>query len=321
MNQAARIDGDDGLSVRAAWLHYVGGLTQAEVARRLGVTNVKAHRLIARAAQEGAVKVVIDGDIADCVALESDLAARFGLDYCEVAPDLGPEDGGPLPLRALGAAGARFLQRAISSGEHKLIGLGHGRTLAAAVAAMPRQSAGETRFVSLLGGLTRNYAANPHDVMHRLAEKTGAVAFVMPVPFFANSPEDRAVFLAQRGVQEVMDLAESAPLKIVGVGAAEPEASLVRTGMVAAGEIETIRARGGAGEVLGVFFDEDGRPVETPLTQRTVSVGVENPSGAKIVALAGGAPKIEALKAVLRSGKLSGLITDERVARALVEAG
>ena len=123
-----------------------------------------------------------------------------------MAPDLG-EDG--LPLRALGLAGASFLRREIERGEHRVIGLGHGRTLAAAVQQLPRLDAEGVRFVSLLGGLTRNYAANPYDVMHRLAERTSAQAYVMPVPFFANSVEDREVLLEQRGVREVFEMAEA----------------------------------------------------------------------------------------------------------------
>ncbi|MGO7201770.1 sugar-binding transcriptional regulator, partial [Rhizobium ruizarguesonis] len=99
-------DADDTLAVRAAWLHYAGGLTQSDVARRLGVPSVKAHRLIARAVADGVVKVTIDGDIVECVELEMRLSERFGLQYCEVAPDLGEEG---LPLRALGHAGAGYL--------------------------------------------------------------------------------------------------------------------------------------------------------------------------------------------------------------------
>ena len=184
-------------AIRAVWLHYAGGLTQAAVAKRLGIPSVKAHRLIARAVADGVVKVSIDGDIVECIDFEGRLAARFGLDFCEVAPDLG-ESG--LPLRALGLAGAGFLRREIERGEDRVIGLGHGRTLAAAVQHLPRLDAKGVRFVSLLGGFTRNYAANPYDVMHRLAERTAAQAYVMPAPFFANSVEDREVFLEQRGV-------------------------------------------------------------------------------------------------------------------------
>ncbi len=103
-------DNEDSLAVRAAWLHYVGGFTQAAVAKRLGIPSVKAHRLIARAVAEGVVNVSIDGDIAECASLEVELSTRYGLDYCEVSPDI---DDDPLALTTLGHAGASFLRREI----------------------------------------------------------------------------------------------------------------------------------------------------------------------------------------------------------------
>ena len=313
--RTSELDPEQSLAIRAAWLHYAGGLTQAVVAKRLGLPSVKAHRLIARAVADGAVKVSIDGEIVECARLEDQLCDRFGLDFCEVAPDLG-EDG--LPLRALGLAGAGFLRREIERGEHRVIGLGHGRTLSAAVHQLPRFDAGNVRFVSLLGGLTRNYAANPHDVMHRLAEKTGARAYVMPVPFFANSAEDREVLLAQRGVHEIFEMSNNAGLKIVGIGTADADAQLVATGMIEPREIAEITAVGGVGEMLGHFFDAKGRVLETTLTARTLAVGLDGPADSRIVAIAGGAAKVQAIRAVLMSGRLKGLITDEPTARALV---
>lgn len=311
----ADTDPDISLAVRAAWLHYVGGLTQAAVAKRLGVPSVKAHRLIARAVDAGMVKVTVDGPMVDCVELEDALCRRYGLEQAQVAPDLG-EDG--LPLRALGVAGAAFLRREIEQGGHGVIGLGHGRTLAAAIAAMPRFGAGGVRFVSLLGGLTRNYAANPHDVMHNLAAKTGAQAFVLPVPFFANSAEDRAVLLAQPGVQEIFDMSRAAPLKVVGIGTADESAQLVASGMIEPAEIAEINAAGGVGEMLGNFFDARGRVLETTLTARLLAVDLDGPSKTRIVAIAGAVAKAPAIRAVLESGRLTGLITDEPTARALL---
>lgn len=309
-------DVEHSLAIRAAWLHYVGGLRQAEVAKRIGVPSVKAHRLIARAVAEGAVKVSIEGDIIECIELEQALCARFRLETCEVAPDL-EEDG--LPLRALGLAGGSRLRRWLESGEQITIGIGHGRTLAEAVRAMPRFNTTGLSFVSLLGGLTRNFAANPHDVMHLLAEKTGARAYVMPVPFFANTTEDREVLLSQRGVSEVFQLAETAPLKIVGIGTVEAETQLVTSGMIEPAEIEAISSAGGVGEMLGHFFDPKGICLKTPLTSRTLAVSLDESRDDRIIALAGGATKVDAIRAVLRSGRLSGLITDERTARALLQ--
>lgn len=312
----SEIDAEESLAVRAAWLHYAGRLTQGAVAKKLGVTSVKAHRLIARANHAGAVKVTIDGDIADCIALENALTERFGLTYCEVVPDLAEEG---LPLRALGIAGAGFLRRELESGKNALIGLGHGRTLAAMVRQLPRLDAGQTSFVSLLGGLSRTFAAHPFDVMHRLTEKTGASAYFMPVPFFANTIEDREVMLAQQGVRDVVKMAERSDLKIVGIGTASPDASLVSTGMISQDEIADVKAKGGVGEVLGQFFDARGRAIQTALSARTLAVGAERQEGSRIVAIAGGDGKIDAIRSVLLSGRLNGLITDERTGERLAE--
>lgn len=312
---AQRPDPDHDLSVRAAWLHYVGGLTQAEVARRLGLPSVKTHRLIARAVAEGVIRVSIDGKAAECAALEAALCARFGLATCDIAPDLGEEG---LPLRALGQAGADFLRRAIESGQHDIVGLSHGRTLLAAIRQLPRIQAPGLRFVSLLGGLTRSYAANPQDVMYRIAETCAAQAHVLPVPFYANSVEDRAVLMSQPGVQEIFDMARAATLKLVGIGTLERDAQLVTSGMIEATEIDAIRAEGGVAEMLGHFFDEKGHVLTTSLTRRTLGAALDPPRQSRVVAIAGGLPKAQAIRAVLSSGRISGLITDEITARELL---
>lgn len=309
------IESDESLAVRAAWLHYIGGFTQAAVAKRLGIPSVKAHRLIARAVAEGVVKVSIDGVIAECANLEVELSTRYGLSYCEVAPDI---DDDTLALTTLGHAGADFLRREIERGEAPVIGLGHGRTLSAAVHHLPRVATGDVKFVSLLGGLTRNYAANPYDVMHRVAEKTGTQAYVMPVPFFANTAEDREVLLSQRGVNEVFQLAKGASLKVVGIGTVDRQAHLVKTGMLQPEEMEDISARGGVGEVLGHFFDRKGRMLETSVTARTLSASFSDDGKDRIVAIAGGKVKADSIRAVLHSHRIQGLITDESTARELL---
>jgi DNA-binding transcriptional regulator LsrR (DeoR family) len=307
-HSSSQADADDSLALRAAWLHYVGGLTQADVAKRLGLPSLKTHRMIARVVADGAVKVTIDGDIVECVELENRLRDNFGLSFCRVAPDLA-ESG--LPVRALGMAGA-------ASGEMTTLGLGHGRTLSSVIHQLPRIDAQSVRFVSLLGCLTRNYALNPHDVMHRIAEKTGAHAYIMPVPFLANTVEDKEVLLAQRGVKEVFSMAEGAEVKLVGIGTVEAAAQLVEAGMVEEGEMLDISASGGVGELIGHFFDRHGRVINTQLTARMLAVSLDANRADKIVAIAGGENKVEAIRAVLSSGLLHGLITDEVTASALI---
>lgn len=310
----AGIDEEADLSVRAAWLHFGGGLTQSEVAARLGVQPVKAHRLIARAKSMGFVHVTIDGPIAACIALESRLSSRYGLSFCQIAPEI--EDD-PLPRKTLGLIGSRYLARALSSGEHAVIGFGHGRTLAACVTALPQMHAPGVKLVSLLGGLSRRYATTPFDVIHRLAERTGAEAYVLPLPFYANTIEDRAVLLEQRGVQPIMAMGVGATLRFVGIGTMEADASILSTGMADLEEFEEARRAGGVGEVLGHIFGSKGEVIESGLSARTLSMSVEEIGRQTTIAIAGGKSKIAPIKAALASGLIRGLITDERTATIL----
>ncbi len=316
--------GDDlALAARAAWLYHAGGLTQSQVAQRLGVPSSKAHRLITRAARAGVVRVLIEGPIAGCIEAEAEIARRFGLRLCRVVPSLGESEAGDaLPLRALGAAAASFLHDVLTREEHRVIGVGHGRTLGAALDKLPVIAAPNTCFVSLLGGLTRRTGTSPFDVIHRLAEKTGGEAWLMPLPFLANTAADRTVLLAQRGIGEAVALAAQVTLCLVGIGEVTGGAFLPTSGAISPGEVEALLAAGAAGEMLGHYFDAHGRLIETSLHDRVISVmpqvGPKDGKGCLVVGVAGGKVKTAAIQAVLRSGVLGGLITDEPTAQRLL---
>ena len=119
---------------------------------------------------------------------------------------------------------------------------------------LPRLSVPGVKLVSLLGGLTRRFATTPFDVIHRLAERTGAEAYVLPLPFYANTIEDRAVLLDQRGVRPSSTWASRRRCGFVGIGTMEADASMLSTGMVEREEFEEARRAGGVGEVLGHIF-------------------------------------------------------------------
>ncbi len=309
------LDDEANLAARAAWLYFAGGKTQAEVAELLNVPNTKAHRLIARASRDGLIRVFVEGPIAGCIRLEEELKARFGLAACEVVPNV---DEGVLPLRTLGIAGARFIRSLIEQQTFKLIAFGHGRTLAAAVNYLPSVPANGVKFVSLLGGLTRRFAASPFDVIHRLAERTGAEAYLMPVPFFANTVKDKQVLESQYGVSEVINLAREAELYLAGIGEVAADSFIATGGMIDADDIAAVTATEARGELLGQFFRADGSHIQTFVSDRALAPRIEDLRSHRIVALAGGTAKIQAILAILASGLLHGLITDEATAHRLV---
>jgi DNA-binding transcriptional regulator LsrR (DeoR family) len=317
-DEGEAVDPEAGLAARAAWLSYVGGYRQEDIAERLHVSRVKVNRLIAKAHRQGMVRVFVEGTAADCVALEDELARRFGLKFALVAPNL---NGGDLPLATLGNAGSRFLHSVLEDGPDLTIGVGHGRTIASVVDNLPRVSRPGVRFVSLLGGIVRNAVANPFDIIHRLGERTGGETYFMPVPFVADSVADKAVLTAQRSLREVFDLAAETELCIVGIGELSDNAFMRLSGMVSDADFRELREAGAVGEVLGEFLDGDGRPLDVDVNRRSIGLKLDDlrgGGGRRVVAIAGGSGKVEAIGAVLRTGVITGLITDEVTARSIV---
>ena len=316
MTPSDRAEIEMGLASRAAWLSYVGGYTQEDIAGRLQVSRVKVNRLIALAHRQGLIRVFVEGTAAECVALEDRIAKAYDLGFCIVAPDLGEAD---LPLASLAAAGAHYLLGVLEQPRIEIIGIGHGRTLAAVVDRLPRLPRADLTFVSLLGSLTRSAAANPFDVIHRLAGKVGGESYFLPVPFFADSVEDKAVLAAQRSVSHVFALAREADLVVVGIGELSAQAHLLVTGMITQAEFAELERAGAVGEVLGHFFDKRGRSVEADVNRRALGLEPADLRAKEVVAIAGGRGKARAIAAVLKSGLLTGLVTDEATARRLVE--
>lgn len=314
---ASATESETSMATRAAWLSYIGGYTQSQIAKRLGVSPAKVHRLIATAHQSGLVKVFVEGEPAACISLENEISKAFGLNFCSVAPSLGEDED--TVFSAISAIGARFLVGAMERYGSAPIGVGHGRTLAAVAERIPKLSHPDVKFVAMLGCLTRRAATNPFGVVHKLAERTGGEGYFLPVPFIADSIADKTVLMAQKSVRDVLSLADKCRLVVVGIGELGPRAHMRRTHMITEQEYEALKAADAVGDLLGQFFDAKGGIVDCELNQRACGVDMEMLRNREVVAVAGGPYKSTAIVAALRSGIISGLITDEMAAREIVQ--
>lgn len=57
------------LATRAAWLYYVAGNTQNEIAEKLQISRPVAQRLVAFAVEKNLIRVRVEHRIADCLSL------------------------------------------------------------------------------------------------------------------------------------------------------------------------------------------------------------------------------------------------------------
>ena len=66
---ASAVDLEEQLATRAAWLYFLGNSTQAQIAKKLGLTRQRVNRLLSHAREQGLVQINITGKLAACVAL------------------------------------------------------------------------------------------------------------------------------------------------------------------------------------------------------------------------------------------------------------
>ena len=302
-------------AARAGWLYYVGGLTQDQIARELGVSRQRAQRLVSRALADGLIHVRLNHRISTCLDLEARLTDRFGLTRCRVAPSLGPDID---PARAIGPAAAAELERFLRMTEPQVIAFGTGRALRAMAEQFTPTDARHHRIVSLIGNIAPDGSATMYDVIRRVAEKLMAPYYPMPVPVMADTPEERAFFMHLRPVQTVFALAQKADVSFVGVGQMSDDAPLFVDGFVTREVLGELQRQGGAGEIASWVFDEQGVYISSPRNALVGGVRMEPGRTQPVIAVAAGAAKIKAIRAALVGRLVNGLVTDETTATSLL---
>lgn len=304
------------LAARAAWLYHMGKLRQVEVAEKLGISLNKANRLIAIAEANGTVQVHVGGPIAGCIGLEQELSRRFDLSMARVVPDLTEKNQ---PFSTVGKATAMFLHTVLEAKLHKVIGIGHGRTMAAAAPFLNLRQTTPVEFVSLLGSVQCRIEEYPFDLIMRLTERTGSRAYIITAPIYANNARDRAVLLRQRSTALGLSKAAEATLFLFGIGSiADKNGTDVKVGTITSEDLAEAQAAGAVGEFLGRYFDAAGKFVSLSLHDRVLALDPEAMRGRQAVAVASGTQKAPAILAALRSGIPNGLITTENTARKLL---
>ncbi|MDE1183147.1 sugar-binding transcriptional regulator [Paraburkholderia sp.] len=302
------------LATRAAWLYYVAGNTQNEIAEKLQVSRPVAQRLVAYAVEKNLIRVRVDHRLADCLSLADRLSKRYGLSMCEVVP---VDSDTPDEIdRKLAVAGAQVMERYLGEEKPMVVAVSSGRTLKAAVDQIAQLERPQHRLVSMVGAIAQDGSSNRYDVALHISEKTGGKHFLLPAPLIADNEAERAQWCNHRLYRIVESLSGDADVAFVGIGNIGLRCPLHEDGFITAAEVKELMQNGAIAEMLGLPIDASGRHVESPTGRRVTSIPLESPPSRPTIGFAGGERKREALIAVLKGGWLSGLVTDEGCAKA-----
>lgn len=302
------------LRVRAAWLYYVEGMTQEQIARFMNISRAKVIRLLASARDNGIVRIRIEDRASEQIALERQLVAAFGLADAIVVP--APADEADITT-VVGHAAGTYLTDQIKDGIS--VGVGWGATLHMSLKALGGQPCQRLSVVSLLGGMTHSRAVNPSAVARRIADAFGADCYQLTAPVMVANESVRAALWSEPGLRELLERARRVDLALVSVGDVSEEATLFRQGLLPRSALASLQAAGAVGDVLCHFIDAEGKVVDHPVNRRVVAVDLDDLRRVpRIVVAAGGRRKVAAIRAALKGTGAGVLITDEGAARGLL---
>ena len=119
------------LKLRTAWHYFIEGITQEQVAARLGISRVKAYRLLSATREDGTVQITINSQLEPLMRVQRALEKHLGLFEAVVVPVSKANDAAQSAV--VGHATGLYLSKRLEPGQS--IGLGWGATLQIAATA------------------------------------------------------------------------------------------------------------------------------------------------------------------------------------------
>jgi DNA-binding transcriptional regulator LsrR (DeoR family) len=237
------------------------------------------------------------------------------LDFCEVSlVDPTSED----PALGIAEVAAAEMEKYLKSEKPIVMALGTGREIRGAVDQVSRMNCPRHKIVSLVGSLAPDGSANVNDPITVIGDATRAPRHPLALPVLATSKEERDIICAQKPIRRNIALAQSADVAFVGVGELNDTPPLLSDGFITRTELDDLQAAGGAGEIIGWAFDDDGVLISFQTNDRVASVPLRQPPDKPIIGVARGPNKVRAIRGALAGRWITGLITDETTAETLL---
>jgi DNA-binding transcriptional regulator LsrR (DeoR family) len=307
----------DDLTVRMAWLYYREGLTQQQIARKFRTSRPTVARTLQRARSNGLVEFRFAEEPERRMLLEKHLCERHGLDEAILVRS---REGETALRSALAQATAAYLACSLRDG--MVVGLGASRTLHdMADVFAPPSAMPNCVFVEMVGGIAaEDPRFDTYNVSWRLAEKCGGIARHLFTPAVVDTSAVKQAVLKDGRVAGALQLAQQCDVGIVAVGVAGSGCPLVQMGNCEAQVVDNLRARGAVGEIIGRFYDIEGKPLVYELDDRLIGLDWEQISALPfVVAVGAGAERVAAILGALRQQFIKVLITDFDTGTALAE--
>jgi len=304
----------DHLLANIALLYYGEGMTQSEIAKRVGVSRASVVNYLREGRQRGIVDIHISGQALACSSLSRELRQKYDLADVYIAQYTQNETA----LSQTSHAAAMAFLDIVKPGEH--IGVAWGETIKNIADQLPGTLIRDTSVSQIIGAMhsTRLFSAEACSI--QIARRIGAQCFNLHAPAVLSSPQLANALKQEPTIKAQLERLNTLDVVLFSVGDCSESTHLVAAGIASAQDIKDARARGAKAVVCSRFIDANGKQVEIELNRRLISIEVQTlENTAKKILVVAGLDKLEAAKAALKGGLATHLVLDETLAIALLK--
>lgn len=318
------MDSRTALAIDTAKLYYVEGLSQSEVAGKLGVSRPTVSKLLTLARDAGYVRIEIDDPRTSSSILAERLKDAFGLTEARVIPAITTstgahiDDAPSLLLTELGKIGAEILDTLVT--DNDLIGVSWGNTLHAIASQLHQKTVTGVHIVQLKGGLSHSaHSTNDFDTISKFSEAFYAPAHLLPLPAVFQSAEVKRLVEGEPFIEQLMSLARKSTIAVFTVGSATPESTLLQLGYFSDEDVTHILAHA-VGDICSRWVTADGEIAVPDIDERSVAISLADLRRVPTrLLVAGGLDKAEPLRVALEKQMATHLVTDSTTAEHILQ--
>ena len=307
------------LIVKIAQLYYEQDMTQAQIARELGIYRTTISRLLKRGREQGIVTIAINYDYNENLWLEQQLKQKFGLKEAVVIDGHNEQEEEHLCM--MGVHGAQLLERLLEPGD--IIGFSWGRGVRALVEGLsPASQSRQLICVPIIGGPSGKLESRYHvnTLTYAAAAKLKAESHLADFPALLDNTLIRNGIMRSQHFQTISAYWDNLDVALVGIGSPAIRDGANWHAFYGSEESDDLHARQVAGDICSRFYDIHGVTVDTSMSEKTLSIETNKLKQARYsIGIAIGKEKYNGIIGALNGKYINCLVTNRETAELLLK--
>lgn len=299
-------------TVKIAKMYYEEGMTQAQIAKVMGVSRSLISKILLDGKTNGIVEVFIHSETAYSVELERQLEKKFNMNKAIVIDtrNLTQDEID----KTAGQQSALYLKKL--SKTNKKMGISWGHSLRSMVDSFPYTQLEDVTLYPLIGGMSDDhFDIHSNQLCFDLGRKMRATIKYLYAPASVSNLVIKNELTNNKAVKSVLEEASEVDLALLGISSPFENSSMLKIGYIDKKDISLLKEKKVIGDINSKFFTVDGEEAEIEFNNLVIGLGLDEIKNIPLrMSIAIDKSKTDALKVALTNNLLNIIVTTDDIA-------